>query len=458
MSSLTMVTDYESKLTSLMVMFPEKVADKYFATVREDMLVQDVNKRIYRKCEKLRFDRKAINVESLYEPDLVERVIDGYSAFGSMARIDIAPLIRRLHEDWKYRLLQGMAMDINDMSKTQEEISEIWGRIDETRSKLDIRINESMFTVAELADLYGNEETYNETSKSCLVSGFPNFDKSVIIKPGDLIILAGRPSMGKTDFALLYAKAVAEKGFPVGFVSLEMRGMYLLKRLATSAGHSHQGTDAQKYIKGAEKICGLPIVIDESSKHNISSLRGRTKKMIDQHGIKMLIIDYLTLLDPPKAENRNQEVTKTTRELKYLANDFNIPVMVLAQLNRGVEHRINKRPLLADLRESGAIEQDADIVMFAFRPDYYKVNPDQLKDIYGVKDILTQESIAHYLEILPAKQREGATGVIPFYYDKVNKVLASMAGGKVEYSPMVEEVAEIEPNGDYPQNPDDVPF
>lgn len=424
--SLTMITDHESKLTALMVMFPERVADKYFAAIRPEMLSQDINRRIYAACYKLREQRKPINVETLYDPELVVRVIEGYQAFGTQATIDISPLINRVHEAYKYRMLQEMAAQIDNMSVSREEMSDIWSRIDETRSALDIRVNESMFTLAELADLYGNAETFEEMTRSCVDSGFAEFDRTVIFKPGDLIILAGRPSMGKTDFALLYGKAVAGKEQPVGFISLEMRGMYLLKRLATSAGHNHYGSEVDRFIHGAVSVAGLPIIIDESPKHNISSLRSRAKKMISQYGIKLLVIDYLTLLDPPKAENRNQEVTKTTRELKHLANDLNIPVMVLAQLNRAVEHRPNKRPILADLRDSGSIEQDADVVMFAFRPDYYKVTYEQIRDIYGVKDLKHESDIKTYLEIIPAKQREGATGVVPFYYDKKNKVLAGM--------------------------------
>ena len=406
----------ESKLMALLVQYPEKVADKIFGSVSEDMLFSDTNREIFKVCQQLKAQGKDIDVINIRDPLLVGRIAEALCAFPGFGDLNLNPLIRSVYEEWQHRQAASLGKRLLEMSESKEDIETILASLDDFRSSVYTETDRHMFSLQDLAAQYGDPEVFAELSEPFVKTGLRSFDTAVTIKRGDLIILAGRPSMGKTDSALLLAKHMAGAGHPVGIVSLEMRAQYLLTRLAKSFGSqfAEQGaSEADQYMIGVGEASKLPIMIDDTPAHNINTLRVNAKRMVKQMGIQMLIVDYLTLLDPPKAENRNQEVTKTSRELKHMANELDIPVMVLAQLNRKVEERTKKRPQLSDLRESGSIEQDADIVLFAYRPEYY-----------GIGETEHTPDTKNYLELISAKQREGARGSIQFYYDPAKKILA----------------------------------
>lgn len=246
-------------------------------------------------------------------------------------------------------------------------------------------------------------------------SGFKDLDnKTAGFQKSDLIILAARPSMGKTSFALNLAEnAAIEEKIPVGIFSLEMSKEQLIERLLSSQA----GVDSWKlrtgnlndddfpkigYAMGV--LSEAPIFIDDSAGGNIMEIRAKARRLQMEHGLGLIIIDYLQLMEGRSKNNdgnRVQEISEISRSLKGLARELNVPIIALSQLSRAVEHRDNKRPLLSDLRESGSIEQDADVVLFLYREEYY--NPDT--DKKGITEVLIR------------KHRNGPTGETELFFN-----------------------------------------
>ena len=203
-------------------------------------------------------------------------------------------------------------------------------------------------------------------------------DKLGGLHPSDLVILAGRPSMGKTALAGNIAHNVAASGVGVGFFSLEMSGEQLAgreiagrcqlspKRLRTGALDDN---DANRLHRAGENVRNLPLFIDDTPALTVAALRTRARRLKRRHKIGLVVVDYLQLM-VGQAENKTVEISNISRGLKAVAKEIGLPVLALSQLSRAVESRENKRPQLSDLRESGAIEQDADSVMFIYRPAY----------------------------------------------------------------------------------------
>jgi len=234
------------------------------------------------------------------------------------------------------------------------------------------------------------EEIAKQEGLSGVETGFTNLDKLTSgWQPSDLIIIAARPAMGKTAFVLSMARNIAiDFGHPVALFSLEMASVQLITRLISSeTGLSseklrtgklepHEWEMLSTKVKNLEKA---PLFIDDTPSLSIFDLRAKCRRLVSQHGIKIIIVDYLQLMtaggNSKGGGNREQEISTISRNLKALAKELNVPVIALSQLSRAVETRgSSKRPLLSDLRESGAIEQDADIVSFLYRPEYYKID------------------------------------------------------------------------------------
>ena len=232
------------------------------------------------------------------------------------------------------------------------------------------------------------EEISNKEGLSGIPSGFDKLDKLTSgWQPSDLIIVAARPGMGKTALTLSMARNIAvNSNIPVAFFSLEMSSVQLITRLISSETglsseklrtgklEKHEWEQLNVKVKGLEKA---PLFIDDTPSLSIFDLRAKARRLASQHGIRLIVIDYLQLMTAggtQKGGNREQEISTISRNLKALAKELDVPVIALSQLSRAVETRGgSKRPLLSDLRESGAIEQDADIVSFIYRPEYYKI-------------------------------------------------------------------------------------
>lgn len=252
-----------------------------------------------------------------------------------------------------------------------------------------------------------------------VASGFSDLDELTSgFQPADLVIVASRPSMGKTAFCLNVAQhAAIEDHVPVAIFSLEMSKESLVQRMLTSEAR----VDSQRLRRGmlrddefpmlaraAGILSSAPIWIDDSPGITLLEMRSKARRLKADSGIGLVIVDYLQLMSPPTiAENRNQEISMISRGLKGLAKELNVPVIALSQLSRAPEQRTDRRPVLSDLRESGAIEQDADLIMFLFRQELYEGPLD--------KDGNSLEGKA---ELNVGKQRNGPTGIVNLHFYK----------------------------------------
>lgn len=266
------------------------------------------------------------------------------------------------------------------------------------------------------------EQIFNkEKSLIGVPSGYTQIDRRTGgWQPGNLIIIAARPSMGKTALALALSQNTARLNYPVGLFSLEMSDREISARyLSSVTGYSNvqirnAEVDLNHVALKSNDVALLPIVIDDTPSISILELRSKVKKMILKHGVQLVIVDYLQLMRA-EASNREQEVATISRGLKGIAKEFSIPVIALSQLNREVENRADKRPRLADLRESGAIEQDADIVCFIYNPAVYGISEIRLDG----EDVLTKGMIL----LDGAKHRNGALFSIPLYHNESMTVI-----------------------------------
>lgn len=259
-------------------------------------------------------------------------------------------------------------------------------------------------------------------------SGFRDLDEITAgFQPSELIIIAARPSMGKTALVLNIAQnAALDAKTPVAFFSLEMSKQSLLQRMLTSEAR----VDAQRLRKGklrddefvqlgraAGLLSQAPVWIDDTPAISLLEMRSKARRLKAENNIGMIVVDYLQLMQgPASSENRQQEISTISRSLKALARELRVPVVALSQLSRAPEQRAgdNKRPQLSDLRESGAIEQDADVVMFLYRQEYYDVlegkDPSQPD-----KDGKTSQGLA---EVIVGKQRNGPTGNVTLFFNR----------------------------------------
>jgi replicative DNA helicase len=293
------------------------------------------------------------------------------------------------------------------------------------------------------------ESAFKRSGKTSGVStGFLDLDKLLGgFHPSDLIILAGRPSMGKTALATNIGfnaarayragkapdgRTIAEDGAVLGFFSLEMSAEQLAMRILSEESGvpsnnirkgevSHE--DFDRFVQASQKLATVPFFVDDTPALSITGLRTRARRLLRQQGLGLIVVDYLQLLRGSEraSENRVQEISEITRGLKALAKELNVPVLALSQLSRAVEAREDKRPMLSDLRESGSIEQDADVVMFVFREEYYLSRaepmrrPEENDERFNMRYDDWQQRLQQVhgtAEVLIAKQRHGPIGKV----------------------------------------------
>ncbi|OYY21565.1 MULTISPECIES: replicative DNA helicase [unclassified Polynucleobacter] len=283
--------------------------------------------------------------------------------------------------------------------------------------------------VARIDELYNRQGGSDITG---IATGFIDLDKQTSgLQKGDLVIVAGRPSMGKTAFALNIAENVAlAEGLPVVVFSMEMSGEQLAARLLGSVGRVDQGRMRTGKLQDDEwprvtdaiaRLSNTQILIDETGALSSLELRARARRIARNFGgtLGLVVIDYLQLMSGSGSENRATEISEISRSLKSLAKELQCPVVALSQLNRGLEQRPNKRPIMSDLRESGAIEQDADLIMFIYRDEVY--HPDTTQD----------KGMA---EIIIGKQRNGPIGTVRLSWQGPYTKFDNLAMGSVGYS------------------------
>lgn len=301
---------------------------------------------------------------------------------------------------------------IRDSYEAQEELDIILDRAEKRIFEISQRQTTNYFEPIKniLLETYAKIEELSKKKGGIigLPTGFHEFDqKTSGLHPSDLILVAARPSMGKTSFVLNIAQYVAlRQKVPVAIFSLEMSKEQLVQRMLSSEANVElqkirtgnlNEDDWLKLVRAAGPLSQAPIYIDDTGGLSVMEIRSKARRLKMEKGLGLLVIDYLQLMSGRgRAENRQQEISEISRSLKALARELKVPVIALSQLSRAPEARTQHRPMLSDLRESGAIEQDADLVVFIYRDEYY--NPDTDK-----------KNIA---EIIIAKQRNGPTGTI----------------------------------------------
>lgn len=349
-------------------------------------------------------------------------------------------------------ILRGLISSSHDIAKAAYEGTEdAFDILDEAERKI-FEITESHLKKSFLGmdravrdALEYIEAIHSKTNQKFSVpTGFYELDEMLGgFQKSDLVIVAARPSMGKTAFALTLARnAAIEHKIPVGIFSLEMSTMQLVIRMLCAEGRLNAhlvrtgklpSSEGVKLSKNAHKLIESPIYVDDTPAQTVLEIRAKARRLKVEKNIGMVIIDYLQLMQgPAKVESREREISHISRSLKSLAKELNIPVLALAQLNRAVETRTDKRPQLSDLRESGSIEQDADVVIFLNRPEYYNI----MKDENG-------NSLEGVAEVIVGKQRNGPIGDVKLAFIKEYARFENLAHAR-----QIEEYTEISSDED----------
>ncbi len=379
------------------------------------------HREIYRVILSILQDQKRIDLVTIQDELIKQNLLDSVGGLSYLLKLqeDIPAMglveqhARIVKEKSILRALIGSATDIisNCYSQDEKSIQAVLDQAEKTIFEIsNSKVNDNFVqldiwlrkTFQHLSDIKSNSKGitgipggYKKLDE--MTSGFQN---------GDLVILAGRPSMGKTGIALCIAQNAAQSGATVGFLSLEMAAEQITLRLLSSeSGIPHHyirnaTISSQEWIEltnTAAKLAEMKLFIDDSAMLNIMDVRTKARKLKAEHNLQFLVIDYLQLIHTHgRYESRHQEVSEISRSLKALAKELNIPILALSQLSRAVDSRMDKRPMLSDLRESGAIEQDADLIMFLYRDVVY--NPETENPALA--------------ELIVGKQRNGPTGTV----------------------------------------------
>ncbi len=352
-------------------------------------------------------------------------------------------------------------------SDANEQIEQAEKRLFELSNQGDINGGFVDFSQALTTSLSHIEQAYQKDGK---ISGLPTALDALDNKTGglnnsDLIIIAGRPAMGKTALAtniaynvaeyMAHAKDLDEKSRGVAFFSLEMSADQLATRILSTVtqtnGHKMRtgeldNAEFTRIAAAVRELEQIPLYIDDTPGLNINTIRTRARRLKRNKGLGLIVIDYIQLINGSGSKrtegNRVQELSEISRGLKILAKELNLPVIALSQLNRGVEQRDDKRPVMSDLRESGSIEQDADIVMFVYRENYYLQNEEPQQKASETPEHLQKRmeewearvrSTANIGEVIIGKQRHGPTGTVQLFWNGDYAQFGNLA--KEEYLP-----------------------
>lgn len=320
------------------------------------------------------------------------------------------------------KMIADLSASLSNAYQGDVSISDIIAKTE--KSMLDISNQNTGTGFRNVADILDTHMQMVETRSQTdgvvtgLSTGFVGLDKITTgLHEDNLIILAARPAMGKTALALNIAQYIAVKEKkPVAIFSLEMGAESLIERMLASEGmvegyHLKTGNlsveEWSRLVHAQGNLYDAPIFVDDTAGIRISEIRSKARKLAQEmEGLGVIIIDYLQLITGSKGENRQQVVSEISRELKILAKDLKVPVIALSQLSREVEKRQDKRPMLADLRESGSIEQDADIVAFLYRDAYYQ------------KEQADSQEANNVTELILEKNRHGSLGTVKLYFHK----------------------------------------
>ncbi|MBZ6378169.1 replicative DNA helicase [Pacificimonas flava] len=442
------------------IMLDNRLAEDVQMKLRPEHFFEPLHARIYEQILKL-IDRgmlaNPVTLRPTFKDDPALKELGGPAYLNAMTEQTAGLIAARdfAQQIYDLALLRALVSVGREMVESASDTSE---DVDPQRKIEDAEM--ALYRVAEEGDATGQVRQFKTAATQALemvnaalksggnLSGLTTGLDGLNSKTGgmhrsDLVILAGRPAMGKTALATNIAFACAERfmkdregddpdkssGRPVGFFSLEMSADQLATRILAEQAEVNSEDlrmgrisqeDFRRLTRASAKLESLPLLIDDTPGLSIAALRSRARRMKRQHGVGMIVVDYLQLLqgtNRKSAENRVQEISEITRGLKTLAKELNVPVLALSQLSRQVEQREDKRPQLADLRESGTIEQDADIVMFVYREEYYHAakKPEDGSEKFS-QWLEKAEAIRGHAEVIVAKQRHGATGIVPLMF------------------------------------------
>ncbi|WP_337510013.1 replicative DNA helicase [Megasphaera sp.] len=386
---------------------------------------RDVHRIIFEAMEHLHRENKEIDVITL--PDELKRMKKLDDVGGLEYVLNLPNLVgSAANIEYYANIVAEKALARNLISTCTELTTEAYDGQKETEALLDdaerriLQLSDTKnrgdfasvgavveVTLDKITKLYENK-----AGLTGLPTGFRDLDRMTSgLQPSDLILVAARPSMGKTAFTLNIAQNVGVRQHKtVAFFSLEMSQEQLVQRLLCQIAH----IDSQKLRTGqlnsdeewtrltdaCDKLYESPIYIDDTPGISVAEMRSKARRLKSEHGLDLIIVDYLQLMQGRNAESRKQEFSEISLSLKALARELKVPLIALSQLSRSVESRQDKRPMLSDLRESGALEQDADIVSFLYREDYY--------------DKETENQ--HITEVILAKHRNGPVGSVKLYF------------------------------------------
>lgn len=386
---------------------------------------RDVHRIIFEAMEHLHRENKEIDVITL--PDELKRMKKLDDVGGLEYVLNLPNLVgSAANIEYYANIVAEKALARNLISTCTELTTEAYDGQKETEALLDdaerriLQLSDTKnrgdfasvgavveVTLDKITKLYENK-----AGLTGLPTGFRDLDRMTSgLQPSDLILVAARPSMGKTAFTLNIAQNVGVRQHKtVAFFSLEMSQEQLVQRLLCQIAH----IDSQKLRTGqlnsdeewtrltdaCDKLYESPIYIDDTPGISVAEMRSKARRLKSEHGLDLIIVDYLQLMQGRNAESRQQEISEISRSIKALARELKVPLIALSQLSRSVESRQDKRPMLSDLRESGALEQDADIVSFLYREDYY--------------DKETENQ--HITEVILAKHRNGPVGSVKLYF------------------------------------------
>lgn len=317
------------------------------------------------------------------------------------------------------KVIEDLSQSISSVYDGQKDLNEILSQTEQNLSTISSEAKKGFRPIIDVID--STQSILDERSQKVgdvtgTSTGFTDFDQITTgLHEDNLIIIAARPAMGKTAFALNIAQNVAKSSDKaVAIFSLEMGAESLVERMLSAEGlipsyHVRTGnlseSEWRRMISAQERLAKGKIFIDDTAGIRISEIRSKAKRLAQENGgLGLIVIDYLQLIEGRRRENRQQEVSEISRQLKIIAKELKVPVIALSQLSRGVDQRNDKRPILSDLRESGSIEQDADIVAFLYREAYYKRDE--------------QEEPDNVTELILEKNRHGSLGTVQLYFLK----------------------------------------
>lgn len=413
--------------------------------LREKDFYRESHKYIYRAILELFSKEEAVDIVTVVELLRTQGKLenaDGLSYIGMLVNTvpsaaNVLYYARIIEEKSLLRSLIYTATDIATMGyESAEKINVIIDTAEKKILEVANRTNSQEFSSIKdiIFDVLDTIELIQANPGKLLgiSTGFRDLDKLINgLHKSDLILIAARPSMGKTAFVLNICtnSAIREK-CPVAFFSLEMSKEQLVQRMICSEARIDSqklkmgilpDNDIQKLLRAADNLAQSPIFIDETPCITAMELRSKVRRLKAQYDLQLVIIDYLQLMGGSgigREENRQQQISEISRSLKSLAREINVPIIALSQLSRSVESRQNKKPMLSDLRESGSLEQDADIVMFLYREDYYAHEIDEKNN---------------EAEIIIAKHRNGPTDTVKLFFHKDFTAFADIATRKEDF-------------------------